>query len=275
MGIRSYKPTTPGLRWKTTSTFEELTRRTPEKSLLSPLSKSGGRNNTGRNTAAHRGGGHKRHYREIDFKRSKRNVTARVMHIEYDPNRTSRIALLFYADGSKAYILAPLGLNQGDVIASGEDVEIRPGNALPLRRIPYGTAIHNVEMRPGGGGKIARGAGTGCVIAAKEGEFAQLRVPSGEVRNVPLDCYATIGQVGNLDHENISIGKAGRTRWKGIRPHTRGVAMNPVDHPMGGGEGKSSGGRHPCSRKGVPSKGYKTRKRKPSDRLIVARRKKK
>jgi len=275
VGIRSYKPTTPGRRWQTCSTFEEITRQTPEKALLTPLSKSGGRNNAGRVTASHRGGGHKRHYRQIDFKRQKRNVAAKVAHIEYDPNRSARIALLHYLDGSKSYILAPIGLNQGDLVSAGEEVEIRPGNALPLRKIPYGTSIHNVEMRPGGGGKIARGAGTGCVIAAKEGAFAQLRVPSGEVRMVSLDCYATIGQVGNLDHENISVGKAGRSRWMGIRPHTRGVAMNPVDHPMGGGEGKSSGGRHPCSRTGLPSKGYKTRKRKPSDQYIVARRKKK
>ena len=276
MGIRKYKPITPGRRWQTCSTFEEITRTTPEKSLLKPLHKSGGRNNAGRVTASHRGGGHKRHYRLIDFKRDKREVPARVLQIEYDPNRTARIALLQYADGEKRYIIAPIGLGQGDLIAAGTDVEIRPGNALPIRKIPFGTAIHNVELRPGGGGKIARGAGVGCMIAAKEGEQAQLRLPSGEIRLIPLDCYATIGQVGNNDHEKISIGKAGRSRWMGRRPHTRGVAMNPVDHPMGGGEGKSSGGRHPCSRTGVPSKGYKTRrKKKDSNKYILSRRKKK
>jgi large subunit ribosomal protein L2 len=275
MGIRKYKPITPGRRWQTCATFEEVTRSRPEKSLRTPLSSSGGRNNTGRVTSRHRGGGHKRHYRQIDFKREKRGVPARVAHIEYDPNRSARIALLHYADGDKRYILAPVGLSQGDLIAAGEDVEIRPGNALPIRRIPFGTPIHNVELRPGGGGKIARGAGTGCMVAAKEGRFAHLRLPSGEVRLVLQECFATIGQVGNIDHENISLGKAGRSRWLGRRPHTRGVAMNPVDHPMGGGEGKSSGGRHPCSPTGIPAKGYKTRRRKPSDRYIVQRRKKK
>lgn len=275
MGIRKYKPITPGRRWQTCSTFEEITRSTPEKSLLEPLRKSGGRNNTGRITADHRGGGHKRHYRIIDFKRDKRNVPAKVAHIEYDPNRSARIALLHYADGEKRYILAPLGLKQGDSVAAGEDVEIKPGNALPIRNIPFGTPIHNVELRPKGGGKLARGAGTGCMIAAKEGRYAHVRLPSGETRLVLQECFATIGQVGNIDHENISLGKAGRSRWLGRRPHTRGVAMNPVDHPMGGGEGKSSGGRHPCSPTGIPSKGYKTRKRKASDRLIIQKRKKK
>jgi large subunit ribosomal protein L2 len=275
VGIRKYKPTTPGRRWQTCSTFETLTRDKAEKSLLAPLSKSGGRNNRGRVTARHRGGGHKRHYRIIDFKRSKQGVPAKVAHIEYDPNRSARIALLHYADGAKAYILAPLGLSQGDLISSGEDVEIKPGNAMPLRLIPFGTPIHNVELRPGGGGQIARGAGTGCVVAAKEGRFASVRLPSGEVRRVLLECFATIGQVGNIDHEKIVLGKAGRARWLGRRPHTRGVAMNPVDHPMGGGEGRSSGGRHPCSPTGVPSKGYKTRKKKASDKYIVTRRKKK
>jgi len=275
VGIRKYKPTTPGRRWQTCSTFETLTRDKPEKSLLAPLSKSGGRNNGGRVTARHRGGGHKRHYRIIDFKRTKRGVPAKVAHIEYDPNRSARIALLHYADGAKAYILAPLGLSQGDLVSSGEDVEIKPGNAMPLRLIPFGTPIHNVELRPGGGGQIARGAGTGCVVAAKEGRFASVRLPSGEVRRVLLECFATIGQVGNIDHEKIVLGKAGRARWLGRRPHTRGVAMNPVDHPMGGGEGRSSGGRHPCSPTGVPAKGYKTRKKKASDKYIVTRRKKK
>ena len=275
MGIRKYKPITPGRRHQTCSTFEEITRSTPEKSLLAPLSKSGGRNNQGRITADHRGGGHKRHYRIVDFKRDKHGVPARVAQVEYDPNRSARIALLHYADGEKRYILAPIGLSRGDMVAAGEEVEIRPGNALPIRRIPFGTPIHNVELRPKGGGKIARGAGVSCVVAAKEGKFAHLRFPSGEVRLVSMDCYATIGQVGNIDHENISLGKAGRSRWLGRRPHTRGVAMNPVDHPMGGGEGRSSGGRHPCSPTGVPSKGYKTRRRKSSDKLIVQRRKKK
>jgi len=275
MGIRKYKPITPGRRWQTCSTFEEITRDTPEKSLLEPLRKSGGRNNRGRITADHRGGGHKRHYRVIDFKRDKRGVPARVAHIEYDPNRTARIALLHYADGEKRYILAPVGLNQGDDIAAGEDADIRIGNALPIGRIPLGTSVHNVELRPGGGGKIARGAGAGCVVAAKEGDFAHLRLPSGEVRLVRQTCFATIGQVGNLEHENISLGKAGRTRWQGRRPHVRGVAMNPVDHPMGGGEGRSSGGRHPCSPSGIPSKGFKTRPRKHSDKYIVTKRRKK
>jgi large subunit ribosomal protein L2 len=275
VGIRKYKPTTPGRRWQTCSTFETLTRSTPEKSLMVPLTKSGGRNNLGRVTARHRGGGHKRHYRIIDFKRAKKGVPAKVAHIEYDPNRSARIALLHYADGVKAYILAPLGLSQGDLISSGEDVEIKPGNAMPLRLVPFGTPIHNVELRPGGGGQIARGAGTGCMVAAKEGRFASVRLPSGEIRRVLLDCFATIGQVGNIDHGKIDLGKAGRSRWLGRRPHTRGVAMNPVDHPMGGGEGRSSGGRHPCSPTGVPSKGYKTRKKKASDKYIVTRRKKK
>ena len=275
MGIRKYKPTTPGRRWQTCSTFETLTRDKAEKSLLAPLSKSGGRNNGGRVTARHRGGGHKRHYRIIDFKRTKQGVPAKVAHIEYDPNRSARIALLHYADGAKAYILAPLGLSQGDLVSSGVDVEIKPGNAMPLRLIPFGTPIHNVELRPGAGGQIARGAGTGCVVAAKEGRYASVRLPSGEVRRVLLECFATIGQVGNIDHEKIVLGKAGRARWLGRRPHTRGVAMNPVDHPMGGGEGRSSGGRHPCSPTGVPAKGYKTRKKKASDKYIVTRRKKK
>jgi large subunit ribosomal protein L2 len=274
MGIRKYKPVTPGIRWKTCATFEEITRTTPEKNLLEPVRKSGGRNNHGRVTTRHRGGGHKRYYRMVDFKRDKHGVPATVAHIEYDPNRTARIALLHYADGDKRYILAPVGMNQGDSIASGDSVDIKPGNALPIGRIPLGTSIHNVELRPGAGGKIARGAGAGCVVAAKEGDYAHLRMPSGEVRLVRQDCYATIGQVGNLDHENISVGKAGRTRWMGRRPRVRGVAMNPVDHPMGGGEGKSSGGRHPCSPKGIKSKGFKTRARKQSDKYIVSRRKK-
>jgi large subunit ribosomal protein L2 len=272
MGIKKFKPTTPSNRYRTVSTFEEITKVKPERSLIEILKKSGGRNNKGRVTAFCRGGGHKRYYRIIDFKRDKRDVPARVAAIEYDPNRTCRIALLYYADGEKRYILAPLGLSVDDVVASGEEVEIKVGNATRLGRMPLGTMVHNVELQPGKGGQIARSAGSMVQVAAKEGNHAHIKLPSGEVRLVRLECYATIGQVGNIDHENIVIGKAGRSRWLGRRPSVRGVAMNPVDHPMGGGEGKSSGGRHPCTPWGKPTKGYKTRKRKLSDKLIVKRR---
>jgi len=275
MAVKSFKPTTPSLRFTTVSGFEEITKSTPEKSLLEPLRKSGGRNNLGKMTSRHRGGGHRRAYRVIDFKRDKDKIPAKVAAIEYDPNRTARIALLHYRDGEKRYIIAPLELKVGDSVLSGEGAEIRPGNNLPLRSIPLGTVVHNIEMRRGRGGQIARGAGAGAQLMAREGEYAQLRLPSGEVRLVRAENRATIGQVGNTDNENISIGKAGRTRWLGVRPHVRGVAMNPVDHPMGGGEGKSSGGRHPTSPWGQKSKGLKTRwRKKPSTKYILQRRKK-
>jgi large subunit ribosomal protein L2 len=272
MGIKKFKPTTPSNRYRTVSTFEEITKDRPERSLIRSLKKSGGRNNKGRVTAFQRGGGHKRRYRVVDFKRDKHDVPARVAAIEYDPNRTCRIALLFYADGEKRYILAPHGLNVDDVIASGENVEIKVGNSTQIGRMPLGTTIHNVELLPGRGGQLARSAGAMVQLAAKEGKFAHIKLPSGEVRLVRLECFATIGQVGNIDHEGIVWGKAGRSRWAGRRPSVRGVAMNPVDHPMGGGEGRSSGGRHPCTPWGKPTKGYKTRKKKPSDRMIVKRR---
>ncbi len=273
MPIKSYKPVTPSSRFRTVSTFEEITRTTPEKSLLVPLKKRGGRNNQGRITCRHRGGGSKRFLRILDFRRDKLNIPAKVATIEYDPNRSARIALLHYADGEKRYIIAPLDLKVGNVLTAGEDVEIRPGNAMPLGKIPQGTMIHNVELKRGKGAQIARGAGTYAQLVAKEGEFGHVRLPSGEVRLVRLECYATIGQVGNLDHENISYGKAGKSRWLGRRPKVRGVAKNPVDHPMGGGEGRSSGGRHPCTPWGKITKGLKTRKKKPSDKLIVKKRK--
>jgi large subunit ribosomal protein L2 len=272
MGIKSSKPTSPGKRFQTTSTFEEITRKEPEKSLLRPLNKKGGRNANGRMTTRHRGGGHKRAYRLIDFKRDKDGIPAKVAAIEYDPNRSANIALLHYVDGEKRYILSPKNLSVGDMLMSGEESEIRIGNSLPLKVIPLGTHIHNIELNIGHGGQMARGAGSYCQLMAKEGRYAQVKLPSGEVRLIPLACKATIGQVGNLEHENISIGKAGRKRWLGRRPHVRGVAMNPVDHPHGGGEGKSSGGRHPVTPWGVPTKGYKTRVRKSSDRFIVKRR---
>jgi len=273
MGIKVVKPTSPGRRFQTYSTFEELTEKEPEKSLVVSLTKSGGRNNLGRITARHRGGGQKRKYRIIDFKRDKDGIPAKVAAIEYDPNRSAHIALLHYLDGEKRYILAPNNLRVGDRVISGSGVEVRTGNALPLREIPLGTHVHNIELYPGHGGQLVRGAGAYGQLMAKEGKYAQVKLPSGEVRMILLECKATIGQVGNLDHENISIGKAGRNRWLGRRPKVRGVAMNPVDHPHGGGEGKSSGGRHPVTPWGVPTKGYKTRKRKPSDKLIVRRRK--
>ena len=274
MAIKRYKPTTPTVRYRTTSTFGEVTRAKPEKSLVRPLRKKGGRNNKGRITIRYRGGGHKRLYRVIDFRRDKFGIPAKVSSIEYDPNRSSRIALLNYADGEKRYVLCPVGLSVGDTVVAGPGSDIRVGNALPLKEIPLGTEVHNVEIIPGKGGQLARSAGTFVQVVAKEGEHAHLRLPSGEVRLARLECLATIGQVGNVDHENITSGKAGRTRWLGRRPKVRGVAMNPIDHPMGGGEGKSSGGRHPCSPWGWPTKGYKTRRRKVSDKLIVRKRKK-
>ena len=272
MGIKSYKPTSAGRRGMTSSTFEEVTKSTPEKSLLAPLSKSGGRNNYGRITKRHTGGGHKRKYRIIDFKRDKKEIPATIASVEYDPNRSAHIALLHYADGEKRYILAPVGVKVGDVIVASESADIVPGNALSIKSIPLGTWVHNVELKVGKGGQLARSAGTYAMIAAKEGKYAQLRLPSGEVRLVHQDCCATIGQVGNTDHENVKIGKAGRNRWLGKRPQSRGVAMNPVDHPHGGGEGKSSGGRHPVTPWGVPTKGYKTRTNKRTDAFIVRRR---
>lgn len=274
MGVKINKPTSPGRRFQSSSTFEEITRKRPEKSLLRSLKKSGGRNSRGRITVRHRGGGHKRKYRVVDFKRDKDGIPARIASIEYDPNRGANIALLHYADGEKRYILATHKSKVGDKVMSGTGSEIRPGNALPLREIPMGTNIHNIELNAGHGGQLARSAGNYARLMAKEGKYAQVKLPSGEVRMVLQDCKATIGQVGNLDHENISIGKAGRNRWLGKRPRVRGVAMNPVDHPHGGGEGKSSGGRHPVTPWGVPTKGFKTRVKKASDKLIVKRRNK-
>ncbi|RMF84174.1 MAG: 50S ribosomal protein L2 [Nitrospinota bacterium] len=271
--MKLYKPTSPGRRTMSVSGFDEITRPEPEKSLLRPLKKSGGRNNHGRITARHRGGGHKRRYRVIDFKRDKIGIPAKVASIEYDPNRSARIALLHYADGEKRYILAPLHLTVGDQVLAGPTADIKPGNALALQDIPVGTIVHNIELQPGKGGQLARSAGAFAQLMAKEGSYAQLRLPSGEIRRVHLRCMATIGQVGNLDHENIRIGKAGRSRWLGRRPHVRGMAMNPVDHPHGGGEGRSKGGGHPRTPWGKPTKGYKTRKKKQSDRYILRRRK--
>lgn len=273
MGIVKYNPTSPGRRFQTVSTFEEITRKRPEKRLLRPLRKSGGRNTYGRMTIRHVGGGHKRRYRVIDFKRDKKEIPAKVSSIEYDPNRSARIALLQYADGEKRYIIAPVDLKVGETIIASGSADIKPGNALPLRNIPSGSIIHNVELKPGKGGQIIRSAGSNGQLLAKEGKYARIRLPSGEVRLVLLDCYATVGQIGNIDHESMSLGKAGRKRWLGRRPRVRGVAMNPVDHPMGGGEGKSSGGRHPCTPWGVPTKGFKTRKNKATDKYIVKRRK--
>ncbi|MCJ7593232.1 MAG: 50S ribosomal protein L2 [Desulfobacterales bacterium] len=274
MAIKSYRPTSPGRRFQTYSTIDEITRKKPERSLLRPLKKTGGRNSLGRMTIRHRGGGHKRLYRMIDFKRDKDGIPGRVASIEYDPNRSANVALLHYVDGEKRYILAPLGLKVGDSVTSGSGAEIRTGNAMPLRDIPLGTSIHNIELNIGHGGQLVRGAGGYAQLMAKEGKYAQIKLPSGEVRMVSQDCKATIGQVGRLEHGNLSLGKAGRNRWKGRRPHVRGVAMNPVDHPHGGGEGKTSGGRHPVTPWGVPTKGFKTRVKKASDKLIVKRRKK-
>ncbi len=273
MGIKKFKPTSPGIRFMTVSTFEEITKDKPEKSLTVPLKSTGGRNNQGRITVRFRGGGHKRRYRIIDFRRDKWGVPAKVAAIEYDPNRSARIALLHYADGEKRYILWPEGLKVGDTVMAGPDAEIKVGNALPIKYIPVGTFVHNVELIPGKGGQIARAAGTYAQIMAKEGDYAHVRLPSGEVRLIHVNCMATIGQVGNIDHENIVIGKAGRNRWLGRRPHVRGTAMNPVDHPHGGGEGKTKG-KHPVSPWGWCTKGMKTRKpKKVSDAFIVSRRK--
>jgi large subunit ribosomal protein L2 len=279
MGLKKFKPITPGLRFRQLSSFEEITKKEPEKSLLRKLPRTGGRNNKGNISQRRIGGRHRRHYRVIDFKRDKLNIPARVATIEYDPNRSSRIALLHYVDGEKRYILAPQDLTVGMTVVSADqdhDVEIQTGNALPLGRAPLGSWVHNVELFPGKGGQVARAAGAFCQLVAKEGGYALLRMRSGEVRRFHVNCRATLGQVGNLDHQNVVSGKAGRSRWLGRRPSVRGVAMNPVDHPMGGGEGKSSGGRHPCTPKGKPTKGYRTRRaKKPSDRLIVTRRSKK
>jgi large subunit ribosomal protein L2 len=272
MGVRTLKPTSAGRRFMTLSTFDEITKRTPEKRLVTTKKRSGGRNAQGRITTRHIGGGHKRKIRLVDFRRDKAGIPARVAAIEYDPNRSARLVLLHYRDGEKRYILAPIGLKVGDTVMSGPTADILPGNALPLRNIPAGTTIHNVELSPGKGGQLCRSAGTGAQLLAKEGEMAHVKLPSGEIRLVQMACTATIGQVGNLDHENVSIGKAGRSRWLGIRPTVRGVAMNPVDHPMGGGEGRGKG-NHPMTPWGKPTKGAKTRQRKPSDRYIVSRRK--
>jgi len=275
MGIKKYKPVTPTMRFKTGYTFEEITKSRPEKSLIKPLPKKAGRNNQGRITCRHRGGGHKRHYRIIDFKRNKYDIPAKVAAIEYDPNRSARIALLHYADGEKRYILAPLGLEVGDSVMSGEKAEIKVGNALPLEKMPLGATIHNIEFKPGRGGQLARSAGSYGQLIAKEGNYIHVRMPSSDVHILRNECFATIGQVGNVEHNSIVIGKAGRKRWMGIRPTVRGVAMNPVDHPMGGGEAKTSGGGHPVSPWGVLAKGGKTRKkRKYSNRYIIKSKKK-
>jgi len=273
MGLKKYKATTPSIRYRIDVSSDDITKESPEKSLISPNKRTGGRNNHGRITAFQRGGGHKRFYRIIDFKRKKHDIPAIVNAIEYDPNRTARIALLFYADGEKRYILAPDGLKVGAEVLSGDKATIKVGNAMPLEKIPLGMEIHNIEMIPGKGGQIARSAGTTAQLIAKEGEFALVKMPSNEIRKFRLNCYATLGQVSNVEWNNVSLGKAGRSRWLGRRPNVRGVAMNPIDHPMGGGEGKSSGGRHPCSPWGQKSKGLKTRKkRKASDAMIVKRR---
>ncbi|MGH9178034.1 MAG: 50S ribosomal protein L2 [Acidimicrobiales bacterium] len=271
MPLRKRKPTSAGRRFQTVSDFTEITRDHPEKGLVGPKPKSGGRNSYGRKTARHRGAGHKQQYRQVDFKRNKDGVPAKVATIEYDPNRNARIALLHYVDGEKRYILAPTRVQVGDMLQSGQGSEIRAGNALPLRYIPVGTTVHNVELKPGGGGKLARGAGMSVQLVAKEGDFATLRLPSTEMRRVSIDCRGTVGEVGNAEAELVKVGKAGRNRWKGVRPQTRGVAMNPVDHPLGGGEGKSSGGRHPVSPWGQPE-GRTRDKNKESDKLIVRRR---
>ncbi len=276
MAVKQYNPTTPTRRFQTTSAFEELTKKKkPERSLLHPVKKSGGRNANGRITVRHRGGGHKRRYRIIDFKRDKNGIPAKVASIEYDPNRTARIALLHYADGEKRYIIAPDGLKPGVEVFSGEGSPHKVGNCLPLREILDGTIVHAIELKIGKGAAMARAAGTSAQVMGREGDYARIKLPSSEVRLVHLNCRATIGQTSNTDNENLSIGKAGRTRWKGKRPHVRGVAMNPVDHPLGGGEGRSSGGRHPCTPWGVPTKGYKTRRNKRTSQMIVEKRKKK
>jgi large subunit ribosomal protein L2 len=275
MAIKRYKPTSPGRRGMSSQDFGTITKGAPEKQLLEKKTSSGGRNNYGRITTRFRGGGHKQRYRRIDFKRSKTGVPARVVAIEYDPNRSARIALLHYADGEKTYILAPARLEVGDEVISARSADIKPGNSLPLRNMPTGTQVHAVELKIGAGGQLGRSAGTSITLMAKDGDWATLRMPSGEMRKVHVDCRATVGQVGNTEHSNIEWGKAGRTRWKGRRPHQRGVSMNPVDHPMGGGEGRSAGGRHPCTPWGKPTKGYRTRQNKRTDKYIVRRRGKK
>jgi large subunit ribosomal protein L2 len=274
MGIKKYKPTSPGRRFMTTESFDEVTRSEPERSLVEPVTRKGGRNNNGRITTRHQGGGHKRRYRVIDFKRDKDGVPAKVAHIEYDPNRSARIALLHYADGEKRYIVAPQGLKVGDTVESGPKADIKPGNALPLEAIPTGTTIHNIELYPGRGAQFVRSAGTSAQLQAKEKGYGVVRMPSSELRRISLACRATVGEVGNSDHSNIDGGKAGRTRWRGVRPTVRGTAMNPVDHPHGGGEGKTTAGRHPVTPWGVPTLGYRTRsKTKRSDSLIIRGRK--
>ncbi len=271
MALRKRKPTSPGRRFQTVSDFSEITKTTPEKALLVYKTNTGGRNNYGRKTARHKGGGHKQQYRLIDFRRNKDGVPASVAAVEYDPNRSCRILLLHYHDGHKSYILAPKDVSVGDILQSGQGAEVRPGNAMPLRFIPVGTVVHNVELKPGGGGKLARSAGSSLQLVAKEGDYATVRLPSTEMRRIPIDCIATVGEVGNSEHELIKIGKAGRNRWKGVKPQTRGVAMNPVDHPHGGGEGKTSGGRHPVSPWGQ-SEGRTRNRKKDSEKLIVRRR---
>jgi len=273
MGLKSFRAVTPSLRFKTVTTFEEITKDHPEKSLVTPKQRTGGRNNIGRLSVRHKGGGHKRQYRIIDFRRDKINIAAKVAAIEYDPNRSARIALLHYTDGEKRYIIHPVGLQVGATVISGPDADILVGNALPLKNIRLGTTIHNIEMRRGRGAQLARSAGSAAQLVAKEGEYAQVKMPSGEVRQIHIECLATVGQVGNLDHSNVTYGKAGRSRWLGKRPSVRGVAMNPVDHPHGGGEGKTSGGRHPVTPWGQPTRGFKTRNSKRTDRFIVKRRK--
>ncbi len=275
MAIKKFKPTTPGLRFKTMIDYSTLTKKAPERALLEVKRRTGGRNNDGHITMRHIGGGHKQKYRIVDFKRNKIGIAAKVASLEYDPNRSAFISLLVYGDGEKRYILAPHGIKVGDALVAGPDADIRPGTALPMEKIPTGLFIHNIELVAGKGGQMARSAGSYAQLMAKEGNFVLLRLPSGEIRKVRKECYATIGQVSNIDHENVSVGKAGRTRWMGVRPTVRGVAMNPIDHPMGGGEGKSSGGRHPTTPWGKPTKGYKTRNRKKlSEKYIVHRRKK-
>ncbi len=273
MTLRKRKPTSPGRRFQTTSDFSEITKTTPEKSLLESKTRTGGRNSYGRKTSRHRGGGHKKQYRKIDFRRNKDGIPAKVAAVEYDPNRSCRILLLHYFDGEKAYVLAPEGVGVGEILQNGQGSEIKPGNSLPLRFIPVGTTLHNVELQPGGGGKLSRSAGSSVQLVAKDGPYAILRLPSTEMRRVPIDCRGTVGTVGNAEHELIKIGKAGRNRWKGVRPQTRGVAMNPVDHPHGGGEGKTSGGRHPVSPWGKPEARTRTDK-KQSDQMIIRRRRK-
>ncbi len=275
MAIKQHKPTSPARRQQSVASFDELTTAKPYKPLTSGKKRIGGRNNRGRITIWYRGGSHKKRYRAVDFRREKHGVPAKVASVEYDPNRSARIALLHYADGDKRYILWPHGVAVGDEVVAGEEAPINPGNALPLRQIPVGTIVHNLELRIGKGGQLVRSAGAGAQLMAKEGSYALVKLPSGEVRRLHVECYATVGQVGNLEHENTSLGKAGRKRWQGRRPHNRGVTKNPVDHPMGGGEGRSSGGRHPCTPWGVPTKGYRTRNNKRTDPMIVRRRGKK